>query len=381
MSSPQSPKLLDAAVVSLVGTRGPLSRSDIARQLDVSPATVTAVTKRLLGSGALSETGTVPSDGGRPSTLLDLTTDRRCALGVKITPNHLTMAVVDLVGKPMPATSIDCDMRKPDVMHRIADAIADMAKSHEPLLGIGLAVPGFCTPTDPLSITAPTLRWDRVPLGHELAHRTGLRIVIDNDVNALATADRLYGDHLGSNPLLITIGFGIGSAITVDGEVMHGAHGGAGELGHINVDPDGDACACGLRGCLETVIGDDALVRRARRAGIISDRQGKVNLNRLANAGHAEARELFADAGNMLGKVVANLVHVLDPDLITISGEGVDMWHHWEPGFTTALNTRLPVHRRNLPIVTRPWGEATWAHGAASLVFSLPLLNRKSANL
>lgn len=364
---------LDSAIVGLVGTRGPLSRSAIARQLSVSPATITNQTRTLLAEGALVEVGTRPSDGGRPSILLDVAQRRRYALGVKITTNHLTMAEVDINGEPGPAVSLDLDMRAPEALDLITDAISEQVSDRTGLLlGIGLAIPGSSDPANPDLVTAPILGWANLNLGRMIRDRTGLRVVIDNDVNALAVADRLYGEGDHRDNLLITIGYGIGSALTINGSVHRGAHGGAGELGHSTIAPTGAPCACGLADCLETLISDDALVRRGREVGILRPEQGKNDLNQLAEAGDKTARALFDEAGRYLGLAAANLVHQLDPDTITISGEGVDMWHHWEAGFREGLRGRLPAARRDIPVTVHPWADDTWAYGAASLVFALP---------
>lgn len=365
---------LQGAIVSLVGTGGAMSRAEIARRLGVSAATVTNVTKAMIERGSLTESGTVPSGGGRPATLLDVTQHRRFALGVKITPNHLTLAEVELTGEVSPGWSVDLDMRSPAVLDRIAAIVAERMGDERRLLGIGVALPGFADPANPGVVTAPILGWRTVDLGGMLSRRTDLPVVIDNDVNALAVATRLYGPQPApDNLLLITIGYGIGCAFTAGGRVFRGARGGAGEFGHIVVDPDGAPCECGLRGCLETLVSDDALVARAVRDGVLPAGATKDDLNRAAEAGDAGARELFAWAGRTLGVAVASLVHVLDPEALVLSGEGVDMWQHWEPGFLPSLRAHLPIHRRDLPVSTQAWSEDIWAHGAASLVFASPL--------
>ena len=366
-----------AAIIGLISTRGPMSRSDVAHQLGVSAATVTNVTKVLLAQGLLVESGTQPSTGGRPSVLLDVVQHRRYALGVKLTSNHMTMAEVDINGTPSPGTSIDLDVRAPDAFERITRAISAQVRDRtDLLLGIGLSIPGFSDPKSPDVVTAPTLGWNAINLGQMLRDATGLAVVIDNDVNALAVADRLYGDAPADESLLITIGYGIGAAITTGGRILRGTHGGAGELGHSTIQTTGIQCVCGLHDCLETLISDNALVRRARQNGSLEAHEGKDRLNRLAEAGHPAARALFHDAGTSLGIAVANFVHLFDPQTITISGEGVDMWHHWEAGFLGGLRARLPEDRRNIPIDVHPWTDDTWAHGAASLVFALPLAYR-----
>ena len=313
-----------------------------------------------------------------PSVLLDVVQHRRYALGVKLTPNHMTMAEVDINGTPSPGKSIDLDMRSPDAFEQIAYAIGDQVHDRTGLLlGIGLALPGFSDPKNPDIVTAPTLGWNAINLGRLLREMTGLPTVIDNDVNALAVADQLYGDNHADSRLLVTIGYGIGAALIADGRVLRGAHGGTGEFGHSTIRASGLQCTCGLYDCLETLISDNALVRRARENGSLEPYEGKRQLNDLAEAGHPEARALFHDAGTSLGIAVANVIHLFDPETITISGEGIDMWHHWERGFLEGLHSRLPRKRCDIPIDIHPWTDDTWAHGAASLVFALPLAHRK----
>ncbi|GAA4888566.1 ROK family protein [Tessaracoccus lubricantis] len=377
MARRNTPADLSAAIIGLIGTRGPQSRADLARALDVSAAAVTNLTRQLLADGVLTSVGTSSSGGGRPATLLDIRQGRRRALGVKVTPNHLFMAEVDLTGDPAQAVSVDLDTRAPDALDVIAETIADYAAPNSDLLlGVGMAVPGT---VDGGVVTSPGMGWQRVDVARLVRQRVGLPVVIDNNVNALAIAGQLYGrPGLGPDSLLITIGFGIGAAIVSRGQLFRGAFGGAGEFGHIWVDPHGEPCACGLSGCLETLVSDDALARRAQETGAIPDGGSKDDLNEAARAGEQRALEVFATAGFHLGAAVSSLVHVLDPGEVHVSGEGVDVWEFWEPSFMKALRAHLPAHRRDLRVTVDDWAEDAWAHGAASLVFASPFSSSRN---
>lgn len=370
----QASSELEAAVISLVGARGQLSRSDIAKLLGISAASVTNATKRLLHQDVLREVGKKPSDGGRPLVLLEINQEQRFALGVKLTPNHIVMAKTDMNGHISTGVSLDVNMCKSSAFDEIADVIKEYIRPfRRQLLGIGVAVPGRVDPGNPDVLNAPTLGWENKNFGRHLRRQTDLPVVIDNDVNALAVAEKLYQGTGSESTLLVTIGYGIGAAITVEGKVLHGAHGAAAELGHTAIDDSDEPCVCGLKGCLETYISDDSLVRRAREMRILTPSQGKRHLNTMAESGDAQALALFCDAGEKLGVAVANLVQLCDPAAMTISGEGVDMWHHWEPGFSAALRRRTASVYHDLPITVQPWSEDMWAYGAASLVFAQPL--------
>jgi predicted NBD/HSP70 family sugar kinase len=207
---------------------------------------------------------------------------------------------------------------------------------------------------------------------------------VDNDVNTLAVAERLYGLGRGlEHAITITIGRGVGLGIVVGGELYRGARGGAGEFGHLPVDPDGPPCTCGRRGCLEALIGEAALARRAIEAGVVDPDEPRpaAALRRAADAGDAGARSILGVAGATLGRAVAGLVNVLSPQRIIISGEGTLAWSHWSAGFEAALRGAVFPPLTGVDVQVDPWDDAKWARGAAALVlkatFSAPLYERQ----
>src|SRR5690606_34277441 len=136
------------------------------------------------------------------------------------------------------------------------------------------------------------------PIGPTLRRMLGLPVLVENNVNALAMAERLFG--IGRNHatfLTLTIGTGVGAGLVMDGVVLRGGSGGAGEIGHVPVIAGGFLCSCGNHGCLETVVGQAALERRAREAGIIPSRAGIAALTRAADDGDARAQAIFSEAG------------------------------------------------------------------------------------
>src|SRR6185312_14716995 len=216
----------------------------------------------------------------------------------------------------------------------------DLASQETPLLGVGLGVPGVVDETG--NVTSPLIGWRDFALRDELQQALGIPVLVDNDVNTLATSERLYGRgrHV-ENFIALTLGRGVGLGIVVNGDVYHGHGGGAGEFGHVTAVVDGPVCSCGKRGCLEAVIGDPALVATARGDGTIGKRHGIAALRRQADAGDADARAIFAEAATVLGQAVANLVNVLSPKLILVSGEGTQAWRHLAAAFDEGLRSHL----------------------------------------
>jgi predicted NBD/HSP70 family sugar kinase len=364
-----------AATLALLGTRGPKSRAAIARELGVSPATITQITKDLVERGLVVELETVPSGGGRPARLLGLTSGPAPrAIGAKVTADHVAIVSVGFDGEPISQSSHPFDPQRPDALDALGRILAQAVEAEDgPVLGVGIGIPGSVDTQASGVVTAPTLGWTGVPVGASLRRTLGLPVLVENDVNTLAVTEHLYGtgrEH--ASFLVLTIGRGIGSGLVVDSTIRRGAAGGAGEIGHFPVAEDGPLCTCGNRGCLEAFIGDDALRARAVDAGILTTDQTVTDLAALADAGDQAARDLYHEAGRLLGRTLAGVVHIVDPELVVLLGEGIGAWEHWRTGFETTFRGHLLPSRRAIPFVVEPWADDKWALGAGALVLATP---------
>lgn len=366
--------VVPAAILGLLGTRGPSSRADIARTLNVSPATVTQITKELIARALVEELDSVPSQGGRPARLLGLGRSAVGAIGAKVTADHVALVDVQLDGTVRSSISEPFDPTAPDALDRLCRILGSAVATREgQLLGVGVGVPGSVDAQASGVVDAPTLGWSDAQVGPMLRAALGVPVLVDNDVNTLAAAERIYGvgrDH--SSYLVLTVGRGIGCGIVIDGTIYRGANGGAGEIGHISVSDDGPDCACGARGCLEARIGDAALISQAIASGAIGEQGTSVDLLSAARANDGAALEIYQNAGVLLGRALAGVIHTLDPEVIVILGEGVDAWSFWEHGFEQSFRRHLMPSRRGIPFVVEPWTEDKWALGAASLVLGSP---------
>lgn len=359
-----------AAVLSTIALEGPLSRSRIAERLDISPATVTAVTRELIAVGLVEMAGKAPTPGrGRPSELLGVVPEAATLLGAKVMEDHVTWVLADLRGDALDGATVPFDPRGESPDRRLGDILATLVDEVDGLLlGIGLGVPGTVDTEHDGTVTSPMFGWDAMPLGGLLSERLALPVVVDNDVNTLAVAEHLYGRGRGIDDFVtVTLGRGVGLGIFLDGAIRRGRHGGAGELGHTLAVPDGPRCDCGRSGCLEAVVAEPALVARARSEGLIGRRSGIDDLLGRANEDEAVAA-LYAEAGTHLGRAVARVVNLLAPGLVILSGEGIGGWPHLQAGFEPALREGvLPVHQ-DVEVVVDPWEDQNWARGAAALV-------------
>ncbi len=366
--------LVPSAILGLLGTRGPTSRADIARALDISPATVTQLTKTLIARGLVTELDHAPSQGGRPARLLGLVRTGIGAIGAKVTANHVAIVDVELDGTVRSTTSHPFNPDAPDALDALGHILGSAVDDHPGnLLGVGIGIPGSVDSQASGVVDAPTLGWTDAQVGPVLRSALGVPVLVENDVNTLAVADRLYGEGRDHNTyLVVTIGRGIGCGVVVDGALYRGAAGGAGEIGHLPITMDGPLCGCGARGCLEAYAGEDALVRQALERGVIGPRGTVAGLRQAADTGDATAREIYREAGTRLGRALAGVVHTLDPEILILLGEGIDAWQHWEPGFEASFRGHLVPSRRGLPFVVEPWDESKWALGAAALVLASP---------
>jgi predicted NBD/HSP70 family sugar kinase len=360
-----------AAILRLIGLSGPIARTSIAKRLGLSPATVTSITRELIESGIVRTADRAPSRGGRPALLLEIVSRSAHAFGVKIAPDHLVGVVVDLDGDVIEQFEARLDLTAAhgfDAAVTVLGGWLDEAAAETPLLGVGLGVPGVVDSSSG-RVTSPLIGWSDFALRDALQQELGIAVLVDNDVNTLATAERLYGRGRDVEDFItLTLGRGVGLGIVANGDIYHGHGGGAGEFGHVTAVVDGPVCSCGKRGCLEAVIGDPALVAIARGDGTIGKRHGIAALRRQADAGDADARAIFAEAATVLGQAVANLVNVLSPKLILVSGEGAQAWAHYEEAFGRSLQTHVFPPLRGVTVEVDPWDDAKWAVGAASLV-------------
>ncbi|WP_309615478.1 ROK family transcriptional regulator [Salinibacterium sp.] len=364
-----------SAILARLGAQGPLSRADLARTLSVSPALMTQLIKDLLVDGLVLELDHSPSQGGRPARMLGLATNAGRAIGVKVVADHVAFVEVGLDGTVLRSAREPFDAAASTVLSDLTTLLRVFIAggSSKRVLGVGVGLPGNVDQQGIGVVDSTQLGWSKVPVGSTLRRELSLPVIVENNVNALAVAERLYGlGRKHENFLVVTIGTGVGAGIVVDGVVLRGAGGGAGEIGHTPVIEGGATCTCGNVGCLEAQIGESALVRTAHQRGVLNGASGIDQLMAAADSGDAEAARIFSEAGHLLGRTLAGIVHMLDPEIIVILGEGTAAWSHWSFGFEPALRSSLIPSRRGVGVAVESWQDESWAQGAAALVLATP---------
>jgi predicted NBD/HSP70 family sugar kinase len=307
-----------------------LSRSELAEITGVSPASITEVSQNLLQQGLLLELP-VPQIGkrrGRPSVKLCLQASHSYFVGISISEVASPMVVTDLQGHILARQAIPF-CKTP------AELTAAIRKNYAPLLrdagiqrarvrGVGITVAGIVDPELGVCRYCAALNWRDVPVSDMIGKALKLPAWVENDANAVAVGEKFFGrarDYL--NFTSIVLARTIGSAHYVHGMLYRGHDGGAGEIGHITMDPKGALCRCGRNGCLETIAGGAALRAAAKECGLTVNGMG--DLEALAIQGNTNAARLLRNAGAALGAAVAYLVHINNPECILFTDmEGFD---------------------------------------------------------
>ena len=270
-------------------------------------------------------------------------------------------------------------------LQRLADRLAALGYAPDAVTAVGLACAGIVSPAGGRLGRAPNLPgWEHTSLAEPLRAVFGDRpAAFANDVNAALVGESRLGAGRGARDVvMLALGTGVGGAVMVAGRLVTGAHDGAGEIGHMVVDPEGPVCTCGNRGCLEAFAGARALTAAARRrarsaaagAGLrrlVRERGEQLSPRDLAAAaadGDPDAREIYALAGDRLGLAVGNLINVLDPERVVIGG-GVARAGALilDPCRRRAVTVVLGEHGRRTPIVPAELGPWAAALGAALL--------------
>ncbi|MFD9002271.1 ROK family protein [Streptomyces sp. NPDC059582] len=362
-----------AQIFTTVLSHGPLTRLEAARRAELSAAAVTKAVRPLLEAGYLVENADEETRRalGRPANLLRVDGGRALFVGVKVTGEEIIGVLTDLCCRIRVARRVPLDSRGPrEVLAALAELVRELLVEADGfgvrVLGLGLAVSGDVDRAAGTVRYSPFLEWRDVPFADLAAVATGLPVTLDNDVRALTVAEQWFGAGAGLTDFaLVTVGAGIGCGLVVHGRVVAGAQGVAGEIGHVTVDPAGPRCHCGNRGCVEAIAADSAIVARVREVtGVqVADTAEAVAL---AHAGDPGAREVYARAGEAIGRGIATVVNLLGPERVIISGEGLAAYDLFAGQIRDTFAAAAFGSAARCDVQTRPLPFEEWARGAAA---------------
>ncbi|GAB4504725.1 MAG: ROK family transcriptional regulator [Anaerolineales bacterium] len=371
----------------------PLSRIQLARKTKLSSTTITNLVAELIEQGIVTEDKNACEDEqrpvGRPRTGLSLIPNARYVVGVHIGVGLYRVAVMNLRAEITCSKIVNFDITTPadEVLQRVSTDIHELLSGcgldRRLILGIGVGASGLVDYLKGVNIFAPNLDWHYVPIRDYLEKQVGLPVVVENNVRAMALGEAYFGSGREAQSLAFVYGrTGVGAGFVVNRQLFRGSSTGAGEIGHMILLPEnGEPCRCGNRGCLETLVSEAVILRRA---GAIAKSEPDGILARLmanpadqspaecvfqaARQGDASVQQLIQEIGQYLGIALANLVNIFNPEWIVLGGlfaQGEDL---------ILPVTRQTLHRtafaglgEKVKLVTTSFGWRAGITGAAAL--------------
>ncbi|WP_173577695.1 ROK family transcriptional regulator [Acetobacter fallax] len=309
-------------ILSAISREGPRSRTELAGLLGLSKASISGLVRDLLEQNILCEQELIFGIG-RPSVSLAVRADAASFIGISLQQDPAVLLLTDLHGTVHARLELPRLSDPDEAVESLANGIQSLKKeggdAADRLSGIGIALPGFVSRDRLTCITSTAHGWKNVNIGTALAERTGLPTWVENDANALILGEELFGPLRGSPDFsMLFVSHGIGCAHIVNGRLLRGNSGGAGEISHAPVAIDGFGalpCRCGNKGCLETVSSLLAIGNAARRAELPTD---IAELADLAAAGQPDALSILHQAGSAMGIATAQLIQMLDPSHVVV---------------------------------------------------------------
>jgi predicted NBD/HSP70 family sugar kinase len=363
-----------------------MSCLDLSKNIKKSLPNTTVRLNELIAKGIVVENGYAPSTGGRKPVMYSLVGDIMFTLAVAVDQFTVRMVLMDMhhnmVSYVHETTNdfYEDDQYVRGLAGEILNYLSASGIRKEQLAGIGIAMPGFVDPNEGVnySITGSPA------IAAMIAQKVGVNVFVDNDSSAIGLAEQKFGE-VGSinNAMVINIGWGVGLGMILDGRLFRGASGFAGEFSHIPMFSNNKLCSCGKHGCLETESSLSVIVEKAKeklKKGELSslaikglEAENIEHSFRLikdaALKGDKMAIGLFSEAGYNIGRGVAVLVHLLNPELIVLSGRGASAGKIWEAPIQQAMNEHcIPRLSENTKILISKLGPHAELLGAAALV-------------
>ncbi len=327
-------------VINIIRSNGPIFKAEISRLAGLSIPTIMKITDELIIKGLIREIGKGESSGGKPPQLLEYIQDSYYMAGVDIGTTNIVVIIMDQAASLLKKVVIPTEVEDtPEnvidrIIGSIEKAINGAGIDRKKLLGIGLGMPGLLDVQAGKVLFSPDFKWENVDLVRPIAERFHLPVVMNNVTRAMAMGEKWYGLGRGvENFICINLGYGIGAAIVIDGELYSGSSGTSGEFGHMTLERNGPQCDCGNYGCLEALASANAITKKARffldkgeKSAILDIVKGNMEAVEAktvfdaAKLGDSLALEIIHEATEYIGVAIASIINFADPDLIVLEG-------------------------------------------------------------
>lgn len=379
-------------VINEIRINGPISRTDISKNLSLGLSTVTNIVDELESQGLAYEVGEADSTGGRKPILLGFNYDFGYAIGIKIEENNLIIALTNLGARIIKRLSVpfkkgsDSRTILDTIMENVSLIMGEIPKGKD-LMGIGIAISGLVDQQKGRLIYSGMLGWEDIDISGMLEERFNVPVYVDNDVNVYALAELWYGHgRTLNNFLVVTYGSGIGSGIVINRRLYTGDFGGAGEIGHMVLVAGGRQCECGQQGCLEAYA-SESFIADYIRDNIRFYNESIININddlsiekvyEYAKNGDMLAVNAIRLSAKYLGYGLVSVINMLNPSTIILAGEGMVAKDIVLPVVNDIVRDNFfKMHEKQVSIQVSELGDDAWEIGAATLaiskLFEMPL--------
>ncbi|HEU4321173.1 MAG TPA: ROK family transcriptional regulator [Acidimicrobiia bacterium] len=356
-------------LLSLIRSGEATTRGQLIEITGLARSTVAQRVDALISSGLVVEAGEAESTGGRPPTLLGFNDDAGVVLVADFGATHSRIAVTNLGADVLvdQTAEIDINAGPEEVLGWLETALgallAESGHSIEDVKGIGVGLPGPVDFDRGVAVHPPIMAgWHEYPVAERLGQRFGVPVLIDNDVNIMALGEQWAMTSRVSDFIYLKVGTGIGSGLILGGRIHRGAHGAAGDIGHVQAADEEIVCRCGNNGCLEAAASGAAL---AAALGL----RGSREVVQAVREGDKEASRAVREAGRLIGEVLAGTVNLLNPALIVVGGDMAAAEQQLLAGIREVVYRRsTALSTTDLQITTSSLGDRAGVTGAAAMV-------------
>ncbi|MGA8045234.1 MAG: ROK family protein [Dermatophilaceae bacterium] len=363
-----------ADVLSVMLDGRPRTRAELITLTGMGRSTVGAKVDTLLASGLLAPVGSAASTGGRPPVQFSFAPSARVVIAADLGATHAGVALTDLAGRPLDVVVGELDIADgpENVLSWVLDRAEELLSRHDrraDLIGIGIGVPGPVEHSTGRPVRPPIMPgWDGYDIPARVTRELDVPVLVDNDVNLMALGEHATAHSEVADLLFVKVATGIGAGIITHGQLLRGAKGAAGDLGHVASPHGGEVlCRCGNRGCLEAIASGPAIATRLRDQGV--DAQRTLDIVELVEAGEVRAATELRQAGRFIGEVLATCVSLLNPSVIVLGGLLTRAGDHLIAGVREVVYTRsLPLATGSLQILPATTGRDAAIAGAAVMV-------------
>ncbi len=331
-----------SSVLRLLYSEAPLSRAQLAAKTGLNKSTISSLVEDLLERKIIHEAGINSVGTGRPATQLEINSNVGAVVGVELGVDFVAVVLADFKGRILGRKQVNTDPAASQektlalTQALIEEMVLKSAEIGLRVLGLSFSTPGTVDLEEGVLIFAPNLQWHNVPFRKLFSGSTGLKVFIENDANAAAIAEHLFGvaQHV-RDFIFVFAGVGLGGGLFLNGQLYRGKGGYAGEIGHtpIIAEPFQKPCHCGNLGCWETYANQLSVVERValrlktKRSSLIPSLMEKQNaplsisiIKQAADAGDTDALDSLAEAGTAMGNGIAGLVNIFNPEKIILGG-------------------------------------------------------------